>query len=323
MMVIKWLKIIGLIFISIMIVFVVVFYRRDLSVERVKSMYLTDHSHLVSLEILSLEGDTLEIDIHYMDMGDSALPVIMLLHGAFSSSHTFIPWAESLVLEGYRVLLMDLPYFGLSDGFEDNITSYRRSTAVVKALLDHLSIDNIHIGGNSLGGAVSWYFASEYPALTNSLLLIDAVPPGLNTRRDDGLLSHPWVAGFVSQLTPRFLLKQILRTAYGDIARLDDETVDRYYDILRKKGTRKSILTTKFEVEHTDQIDRLMRITAPTYLMWGARDTWISSIYTIVFALAIDIPNDNQITVPGVGHLPMEEKPDTVSYYIDFLNRID
>lgn len=322
-MVKKWLKIIGLIFLSIMIVFVIVFYRRDLSVERIKSMYLTDHSHLVNLEILSLEGDTLEIDIHYMDMGDSALPAILLLHGAFSSSHTFIPWAESLVQEGYRVLLMDLPYFGLSDGFEDNITSYRRSAAVVKALLDHLSIDNIHIGGNSLGGAVSWYFASEYPALTNSLILIDAVPPNMSTRNTNGWINQPWVASFVSQLTPRFLLKQILRTAYGDVSKLDDETVDRYYDILRKKGTRQSILTTQYEDEHTDPVDRLMGITAPTYLMWGKKDTWIPVLSYDVFILALDIDSENRVLLDDIGHLPMEENPVTVSYYIDFLNRID
>jgi pimeloyl-ACP methyl ester carboxylesterase len=258
-----------------------------------------------------------------MDMGESTNPAILLLHGAFSSSHTFIPWAESLVMAGYRVLLMDLPYFGLSDGFEDNITSFRRSAAVVKALLDHLSIDNIHIGGNSLGGGVSWYFASEYPSLTNSLILIDAVPPNMSTRNTDGLLNQPWIAGFVSQLTPRFLLKQILRTAYGDVSKLDDETVDRYYDILRKKGTRQSILTTQFEVEQTDQVDRLMSITAPTYLMWGKKDTWIPVLSYDVFILALDIDSENRVLLDDIGHLPMEEKPDTVSYYIDFLNRID
>jgi pimeloyl-ACP methyl ester carboxylesterase len=319
----KRLTIIGLILFALSIVFIIVFYRRDLSVERVKSLYLTNDSYLVNLEISSLEGNPLEIDIHYIDKGEQSDPTILLLHGAFSSSHTFIPWAESLVASGYRVLLMDMPYFGLSGGFEDNITSYRRSAAVVKALLDHLSIDNIHMGGNSLGGAVSWYFASEYPSITNSLILIDAVPPKLATRNTNGLISHPWVAGFTSQLTPRFLLKQILRSAYGDISRLDDETIDRYYDILRKKGTRKSILTTQPEIDYTDHVDRLLSIKTPTYLMWGKKDTWIPIISYDIFLLALNIERVNRVMLDGVGHLPMEEKPDTVSYYIDFLSRLD
>jgi pimeloyl-ACP methyl ester carboxylesterase len=318
----KWLKIIGIVLFVLVVVFVIVFYRRDLSETQVKADYLTEYSHLINLEIESLEGKTLEIDIHYMDMGESSNPAILLFHGAFSSSHTFIRWAESLVEAGYRVLLMDLPYFGLSGAFEDDVTSYRRSAAVAFKLLEALSIDAVHIGGNSLGGAVAWFFAGEYPTKTNSLILIDAVPPVMETRNDNAFLRHPWVAGIVSQFTPRFLLKQILRSAYGDISKLDDETVDRYYNILRKKDTRKHILTTTQEdIEYT--VERLEIITAPTYLMWGAKDTWISEWYSLIFVLALDIDNENTITLSGVGHLPMEEKPDSVSHYIDFLSRID
>lgn len=321
-MMLKWLKIIGISFLVLLVVFILVFYRRDLSDTHVKADYLTEYSHLINLEIESLEGTPLEIDIHYMDMGESTDPVILLFHGAFSSSHTFIPWAESLVEVGYRVLLMDLPYFGLSGAFDDNITSYRRSAAVAFELLEALSIDAVHIGGNSLGGAVGWYFAGEYPLKTNSLILIDAVPPNLDTRNDNGFLRHPWVAGIVSQFTPRFLLKQVLRSAYGDVSKLDNETIDRYYDILRKKDTRKHILTTTQEdIEYT--VERLEIITAPTYIMWGQKDTWISEWYSVVFVLAMDIDSENTITLEGVGHLPMEEAPSSISYYIDFLERID
>lgn len=321
-MMIKWLKIIGILFLVLLVVFILVFYRRDLSETHVKADYLTEYSHLINLEIESLEGTPLEIDIHYMDMGESTDPVILLFHGAFSSSHTFIPWAESLVEVGYRVLLMDLPYFGLSGAFEDDVTSYRRSAAVAFELLEALSIDAVHIGGNSLGGAVAWYFAGEYPLKTNSLILIDAVPPNLDTRNGNGFLRHPWVADIVSQFTPRFLLKQILRSAYGDISKLDDETIDRYYNILRKKDTRKHILTTTQEDIEYD-VERLEMITAPTYVMWGAKDTWISEIYSVIFVLSMDISNENTITLQGVGHLPMEESPNSVSYYIEFLDRID
>jgi len=318
----KWLKIMGIIFLSLIVVFVIVFYRRDLSESSVQAKYLTEYSDIVNLEIQALDGEVLDIDIHYMDLGDTLNPVILLFHGAFSSSHTFIPWAIDLVDAGYRVILMDLPYLGLSGAFDDLVTSYRRSAAVAFELLEHLSIDSVHIGGNSLGGAVAWFFASEYPAKTNSLILIDAVLPTQSTNQTSSFFKHPWVAGVVSQFTPRFLLKQILRTAYGEIAYLDDDTVDRYYDILRKKDTRKNNLMTTKEPQ-TESIDRLYLITAPVYLMWGQKDTWIPSLAFSIFILALDIDPENQVILEGVGHLPMEESPQSVSYYIEFLGRID
>ena len=167
---------------------------------------------------------------------------------------------------------MDLPYFGLTGQFVDNLSSYCRSAALVKSLLDALDITHVHIAGNSLGGAVAWNFAGNYPEMTESLLLIDAVPPILE-RRSFGLLTEPWLAGILSQFTPRFLIKRLLRTAYGDPTKLTDDSV---HIILRKEGTRKAILTTKPEpVSDAELLSVLENVTAPTFIIWGEEDTWI------------------------------------------------
>ncbi|MCU0105499.1 hypothetical protein N7603_07490 [Acholeplasma vituli] len=87
----KWWIRLTLIFTMLLVFFVVLFYRRDYSSAYVQSLYLSEQSHLIDLSINSLEGEPLSIETHYMDFGDPAQPVILLLHGAFSSSHTFIP----------------------------------------------------------------------------------------------------------------------------------------------------------------------------------------------------------------------------------------
>lgn len=320
----KWLKKLVWVILILLILFIGVFYRPDLKKDRVKSLYLTEYSHETELSIQSLSEDILTIEIHYQDIGEVSSPTILLIHGAFSSSHTFIPWALDLVQAGYRVILMDLPYFGLSGGFEDGITSYRRSAEVVNSLLNHLEIESIHIGGNSLGGAVSWFFASEYPTKTKSLILIDAVPPNLTNQRSNSLLSHPILASIVSQFTPRFLLRNILKTAYGDPGLLTADVVDRYYTILRKENTRKFILTVTNEDEPSfGYEDRLKSISVPIFIMWGEKDRWISMDAYEYFVSILDLSDDQYITFPELGHVPMEEAPNTVDYYIDFLNQID
>ncbi|MBW4258473.1 alpha/beta hydrolase [Methanobacterium sp. YSL] len=318
----KWVIRLTLIFTMFFVFFVVLFYRRDYSNAYVHSLYLLDQSHLMDLSIDSLDGDPLTIETHYMDFGDPSQPVIVLLHGAFSSSHTFIPWALKLS-ERYRVILMDLPYFGLTGQFEDHLTSYRRSAALVKSLLDELDITSVHIGGNSLGGAVAWYFAGIYPEMTESLLLIDAVPPVLE-RRSFGLLSQPWLAGILSQFTPRFLIKRLLSTAYGDSTQLTDDIVDRYHTILRKAGTRKAILTTKSEpVTNAELMSVLENVTAPTFVIWGKQDTWIPIATLEIFKIALNISDTNIHVFPDLGHLPMEESPaQSLVPYQTFLDSI-
>lgn len=318
----KWWRRLTLIFTMLLVFFVILFYRRDYSNAYVQSLYLSEQSHLIELSINSLEGEPRSIEIHYMDFGDTAQPVIVLLHGAFSSSHTFIPWAL-ILSEQYRVILMDLPYFGLTGHFEDNLSSYRRSTALVKSLLDVLEIASVHIGGNSLGGAVAWYFAGIYPEMTESLLLIDAVPPVLE-RRSFGLLSQPWLAGILSQFTPRFLIKRLLSTAYGDSTQLTDDIVDRYHTILRKAGTRKAILTTKSEpVTDAELMSVLENVTAPTFVIWGKQDTWIPIAALEIFKTVLSIPAENIHIFPELGHLPMEESPDqSITPYEIFLSSI-
>lgn len=316
-----WLRL-ALIFTMLFVFFVVLFYRRDYSNAYVQSLYLTEQSHLIDLSIVTLDGDPLTIETHYMDFGDPNQPVIVLLHGAFSSSHTFIPWALKLS-EQYRVILMDLPYFGLTGQFEDHLSSYRRSAALVKSLLDELEITSVHVGGNSLGGAVAWYFAGMYPEVTDSLLLIDAVPPVLE-RQSFGLLSQPWLAGILSQFTPRFLIKRLLQTAYGDPNKLTDELVDRYHIILRKKGTRKAILTTRPEpVTNAELLSVLENVTAPTFIIWGEKDTWIQISALDIFKTVLSIPEENIHIFPDLGHLPMEESPEqSLAPYQIFLSSI-
>ncbi len=305
----------------------VIFSRPSIPRADLEDDYFTTDSSYVDVMVPSLDGDDLAINLHVMDMGEETDPVILLVHGAFSSSHTFLDWAKTLVLNGYRVIMPDLPYFGLSEGFDDKVSSFRRSALAIKAVLDQKQVTEVHIAGNSLGGAVSWFFASEFPEMTISLTLIDAVYPGLEQNGRETLsrfTRFDLIAKPLSTLTPRFLLRAMLKTAYGDPDLLSETVLTRYEEILRKEGTREAILQTTSEAEPTfSYLDRLESLAMPVFVIWGELDTWIDPITVEHFKETIGIPDERIIIYPDLGHVPMEEDPErTVLDYMDLIDNL-
>jgi pimeloyl-ACP methyl ester carboxylesterase len=316
----------------LMIIAGFVFFRSDLELSDLEDTYFTENSYYQTLTISSIENQELEILIHYQDVGQIDDPVIVLLHGAFASSHTFIPWSKQLEEAGYRIIMIDLPYHGLSGGFADHVTSIRRSALVVKTLLDSLSIDQVVIGGNSMGGGVSWYFTSIFHGFdgfeVRGLLLIDAVFPSMSGGRPTNVLfdlvSKDPYASFFSQMTPRFLLNSILQGVYGSASDLEAETVDRYYDLLRRTGNRKAILiNTQESIDTSSALQTILSMNIPVLVMWGSEDSWIPLSTTDLFKNALQLRDEDIIIYEGLGHVPMEEQPAlTLIDFITFLNRL-
>jgi pimeloyl-ACP methyl ester carboxylesterase len=284
----------------------------------------------MDVTIQSLDDDDVSIRTHYLDIGDPSDPVIVLLHGAFASSHTFIPWADMLVENDYRVIAIDLPYHGLSGAFDDHITSLRRSAAVVKVVLETLEINRFVIGGNSMGGGVSWYFAGMYDALFDieGLLLISPVGPLSGGGMRGGLLSNPAIATIASQMTTKFLLKAILEGVYGSTSTLQDATVTRYYELIRKEGFRYGLLTNTQEnldgvLEPLSLFESIEALDIPTLILWGIEDSWIPYTLSELFISTWDLELDDVIIYDGIGHVAMEENPTlTLIDLLDFLNTL-
>ena len=65
---------------------------------------------------------------------------------------------------------------------------------------------------------------------------------------------------------------------------------------------------------------RLAEIRVPTLILWGARDRWILPKYGERFRDLI--PRAQLVVLDGLGHVPMEEDPQTsVAVVKSFLNR--
>lgn len=100
-------------------------------------------------------------------------PTVLLVHGSPGDGSNFNGLGPLLAAEGYRVLAPDLPGFGASSPDLPDYSA-RVHAGYLKALLDHLGIDRVHLLGFSLGGAVVAHLTADLDDRVRSLTLLAA-----------------------------------------------------------------------------------------------------------------------------------------------------
>lgn len=102
--------------------------------------------------------------IFYREAGDTAAPVIVLLHGTPASSHMYRNLIPALA-DRYRVIAPDYPGFGHSDVPSTEEFSYTFDNLAdhVDALLDHLDVTRYAVYVQDYGAPVAWRLALRHP----------------------------------------------------------------------------------------------------------------------------------------------------------------
>jgi len=269
-------------------------FQPDLPADCLEERYTTEASRFVEV------GGA---RVHVREEGPAEAPVVLALHGMYSSLHTWEEWTGRLT-DRFRMVRLDLPGFGLTGPNDDEEYDMSYYVDLLAALMDRLGLSTAAVAGNSLGGGIAWRFAVAHPDRVERLLLLDSigrqiVPDGA------GLLVRPGMSVVPRYLTPRVAFREILRDAYGDPTKLTRATVRRYHDLLRRTGNRRAVITLLREASpgRFDPGD----VRAPTLVQWGSRDSWLP--LSLGRSLAAEIPDAGLRVYEGVGHMPMEEAP--------------
>jgi pimeloyl-ACP methyl ester carboxylesterase len=318
-----WIKRIGLVLGGMVILMVIALasaYRSDLSAEAVNAKYLTPESKFI-------EVDGVQVHVRILGEGEP----VFLLHGSFASLHTWDAWQQAMS-PYYQTISLDFPGHGLTG--PDSLKRYgvKDYSELVHALAQKLNIEQYHLTGNSMGGAVAMQLASDYPGNVRSLNLIDAAgaPAADRTLSDSTapkksnsggawifqVARHPVFSKLLLSCTPKFLFAMNMKQVYGDDSKVTDEVTTRYYELMLREGNRQATLDRLSQPRNSNiQFERL---TMPTLILWGAEDTWIPLAQGKRLQQAL--PGSNLMILDGVGHVPMEESPtETVSEYLSFL----
>lgn len=243
--------------------------------------------------------------IHYRDEG-TGFPVL-LLHGAFSSLHTYNAWVKELK-SFFRLIRFDLPGLGLTGpnkrGNHETVM-YKRCVATV---LDRLGIEKCHIVGSSLGGWIAWEFAYSYPKRVEKMVLIGAAGflNERNTPTPFKMAQTPFANRVARYVVRRSLVEQFIKQVYYDQNKVTEALVDRYYDLFSNEGNPE-VFFAMANSKPIEETYKLKDVHTPTLLMWGKYDSWmpLENIYRFYRRL----PNAVMLIYDRCGHLPMEELP--------------
>jgi pimeloyl-ACP methyl ester carboxylesterase len=134
---------------------------------------MTPHSHL-----LSLRG----VNLHYLEWGAAENPPLMLIHGGSAHAH----WWDHIAVElatDYRVIALDLR--GHGDSGWVTPPSYEVDDYVedIAALATQLQLSPFVLIGHSLGGLISFTYATRYSATLRALIVVDTGPRIQPSRR--------------------------------------------------------------------------------------------------------------------------------------------
>lgn len=251
------------------------------------------------------------VRIRYVRRGQG--PPVVLLHGIAASLYTWKDVLPALAAD-HDVIALDLPGFGGSDIPEP--LDGAREVRVVLAFLDGLGLPRVSLVGNSLGGAIAVTIAGQEPARVDRLVLLDSA--GYNFAQGD----RPWLLrvvgsaplGLAKALPVRPLVALALRQIFHDRRLVTAARIDEVAAPLQRPGAAGAVRGILLSANSLGLPGLVRRVRAPTLVLWGRYDQWVSPSHAQRFAA--DIPGA-RVEMLDSGHLPQEERPQETAALIE------
>jgi pimeloyl-ACP methyl ester carboxylesterase len=269
---------------------------RDIPAEELEARYAGPGtgSHFVVID---------GIRFHYRDEGRG--PVVVLLHANFSNLIDWDPWVEALK-DRYRVVRFDMTSHGLTGPDPTGNYTQERTLALAEKFIDALSLQRFTIGGTSMGGTMAIHYTAAHPDRVAGLILLS--PGSLEGREQKRRGNVPKAAYVLKYIMPRALPEFMLRSGFGDPARLPDALVDRWYDMWRRAGQREAQLDRLSQYEAGDIEGIVGRVRVPVLLLWGEANSTAKFEQAAEFRHLLENATSlDFISYPGVGHMAVEE----------------
>ena len=308
----KLLKYVLLPLLVVVVGFCALNWRSDLPLSELKQKYTNSES-----EFVKIDG----MQVHYRDEGSSLDSVpIVLIHGTGSSLHTWEGWVKALK-ENHRIITFDLPAYGLTGPNPTGDYSQDYYVSFVDKLLTRLSIKKCVLGGNSLGGGITWAYSLAHPERVQKMILVDAGGYSMTSKSVPiafQLARMPVLSSLFQYVTPRSVIENSIRNVYVQDDLITDGLVNRYYDLALREGNRKAFIDRMKISIVSDKYLKIKTLTIPTLIIWGKQDGLIPIAVGEQFHQ--DLANDTMVVFKNLGHTPMEEDPEsTVKVVINFL----
>jgi len=268
---------------------------------------------------LTLYGQ--DVRMAYMDVAPQGQPnghTVVLLHGNNFAGFYFGVVIDALRKEGFRVIVPDQIGYGRSS--KPIIPYYLADMARnTRAILRSLNLDKAMIVGHSMGGMLAARFATQYPDVTERLVLFN--PIGLTDTRFNNPVGDP-EAAYKRTLTSTYqtirvsLMRYVAHKPSAWNSEFESYVRIRYAWTLSADWPRLARVQTLISnlIYLDPVVDDWAHIQAPTFVFGGAEDMLAGTPAAFqegMKHIAATIPNAKARLqlLPGLGHVPFMEDP--------------
>lgn len=251
------------------------------------------------------------LELRYRTFGTpgEGRPNLVLLHGMANSLQSFRRVAP-LLADDYYVVTVDIPGFGLSSkpvNFDYRAPNQAR---VIGAFLKALGLEQVIIGGHSMGGAIALRVAINEP-IVNGLVVIN---PGIITTGVPAItryLPFPFQRLSAKRFGNREFRERFLKLSYVDPTIVTDEVMDDLQLAVRSEGYLTGTTAMMGQYEDASEAQLMASVDVPVVIVWGERDRNKSP--EELAQLRAGFRNNIVISVSNAGHYVHEESPELVA----------
>ncbi|MEK7681780.1 MAG: alpha/beta hydrolase [Chloroflexota bacterium] len=247
---------------------------------------------------------------HYLEWGKPGAPLLVMLHGALQTAHSWDEVARVLAAD-YRILALDQRGHGDSAWAPDGdykMEAYQRD---INGFVEGLSLEPFILIGLSMGGRNSIHYTATHPERVRALVVVDIGPETMKEGRENirrfasDTEELDSVEAFVEQahkFNPRRSLENLRERMKWNLKQLPNgkwtwkyDKVFRSAELERARG-------------RVDLWPFVRRIQCPTILIRGAVSDVLSGDAARKVVEAI--PGCQYAVVEGAGHTVPGDNPD-------------
>lgn len=229
---------------------------------------------------------------------------VLMLHGAASDSTSWIRFARCLKAD-LPLIIPDLPGHGKSVSDPALSYSVQAQADYLVQLLQALHVRQVHLIGNSMGGAIAMRLAASCPELVVSLVLIGAV--GVRDQES-------WLERYIARTGNNPMISVQTKADYLAMMRIGMEKPPFMPGFVVSSLARSFVARSRINQKISkdieadlDQTAAVAGISCPVQLIWGREDR-VSSLSN--GEKLHRILQSSQLTIlDGIGHVPMVEAP--------------
>jgi pimeloyl-ACP methyl ester carboxylesterase len=262
--------------------------------------------------------------MHCLTAGEG--PELILLHGLLGTASTWEQVIPRLAQES-MVYAVDALGIGESERVPGMDAKLEAQASRIVEFMDASAIRSADFLATSHGGAVALTLAARYPDRVKRLVL--HAPANPFSRITDPLINFylsglgTWFAHRITDL-PASMQALALGRMYGDPTHLQNGSLGKYIGSLRVPGTIEYVLDMlKTWFEDMSRLEESLTHVRqfPALLLWGDRDRAVAMRSAQDLQRCFDRVEFE--VLPGAGHLPYEECPETLSRIVNsFLLRM-